>query len=359
MTVIVQVVQHLNPGGIETLVLDLASFTEKEDQVYIVSLEGTINESLNHWPRLRLHVDRLIFLDKKPGFQFNLFMQLRTLFIDLKAESIHTHHIGPLIYGGLAARMSGIKSLIHTEHDAWHLSDKKHQRLQNIALSIVKPLFVADAKTVANNVKTTLGKEIDKVILNGIDTQYFRPGTQTSARRTLDLPQMVRIIGCSGRLEPVKGHKVLLEALTELPANVHLALAGCGSEEEQLKAQVHDLNITDRVHFMGRLDTMPAFYQCLNVFCLPSYNEGMPLSILEAQACGIPAVVTDVGGSYEALCPETGKLVPSGDARALASALMDSLAIRKDTNPREFVEANADVRLMAQSYAELRHRVLH
>lgn len=69
------------------------------------------------------------FLNKPEGFSLTLIQQLKLLLIELDADVVHTHHIGPYFYAGIASRLAGI-SLIHTEHDAWHYSNKRHQLLQ-------------------------------------------------------------------------------------------------------------------------------------------------------------------------------------------------------------------------------------
>ena len=81
-------------------------------------------------------------------------------------------------------------------------------------------------------------------------------------------------------------------------------------------------------------ELLPAF----DVFCLPSRREGVPLAILEAQASGVPVVATDVGAVRDALCPETGRLVPSQDAAELARALSACLLSPATVSPRKFVE---------------------
>lgn len=155
-------------------------------------------------------------------------------------------------------------------------------------------------------------------------------------------------------MEEVKGHKYLIEALAHLNSDVHLALAGSGSLRRSLQQLAEKLGIAERVHFLGNQDDMPRFYQCLDVFCLPSLNEGLPLAPLEAQACGVRAVVTNAGGAAEALCPDTGILVPPGDAQALADAIQLALAGAEDASPRRFIEASRNLKAMAQSYAHLR-----
>ncbi len=354
MSTVIHVVQHLRPGGIETMALDLVNFSQQDENAFIISLEGNKQQAIEAWPRLKLYSEHLIFMDKKSGFTPLLIAKMAYRLRSLKADVVHTHHIGPLIYGGLAARLTGVKCLIHTEHDAWHLDDKHRRQLQKTMLNIIRPTLVADALAVAENIKYYLDTDSVKVIPNGIDTNRFIPGSQQEARKFLQLPAQVRLIGCSGRLERVKGQHILIDALRRLPDDVHLALAGCGSLESALHQQVYHHGLAERVHFLGRIDDMPSFYQSLDIFCLPSLNEGLPLSPMEAQACGIPSLVTDVGGSKETLCIHSGETVPAGDITKMAKSLTKMLNKHYVISPRDFILHHGNVRLMADRYAQLR-----
>jgi glycosyltransferase involved in cell wall biosynthesis len=350
---VVQVVQHLAPGGIETMVLDLRRFAAAGDQVLIVSLEGDQASACLEWPRLRDHCDALVFLNKGPGWDLGLIAKLARLFLRHRTDVVHTHHIGPLLYGGMAARLAGVPFVVHTEHDAWHLNDPRRRRLESWLLRAVRPTLVADADCVAECLRRALPHTAPVVIRNGIDTQRFVPGDRGAARQALGLPQQQPIIGCAARLVAEKGHSILLQALAQLDGTIGLALAGAGAQESLLRVQVARLGLQQRVHFLGRVDDMPRFYQAIDVFCLPSFAEGMPLSPLEAQACGRPAVVTDVGGAPEVVCPHSGKIVPAGDATTLAQALADALREAGRVSPRDFVAATADVRTMVGAYNAL------
>ena len=357
MTTVVQVVQHMRPGGIETMALDFINFCEENEKTVIISLEGDIKSAIQHWPRLKPVSDKLIFLDKKPGLKLSLIYQLSRLLKNMEANVVHTHHIGPLLYAGIAARLSGVKHLIHTEHDAWHLNNPRRCKLQRWTIRLTRPQLIADANSVATSVKKKLrlNKKVN-VIHNGIDTKRFIPGKQSVARQQLGLPQNVQIIGCSGRLEKVKGQKNLILSLSQLPDTVHLALAGEGSLETELRHLTKSLRLDNRVHFLGRIDEMPTFYQTLDIFCLPSLNEGLPLSPLEAQSCGIITAVTDVGGSAETLCPDSGRLIPVENISAMSSIIHNTLRHPSKTDPRYFVQQHRDVRLMARNYTAIRQK---
>jgi len=332
------------------MVLELKKTMPRDTRVLIVSLEQTQSDTVEQWQRLPAIAADIICMNKQPGIDLGLVKRLARVFKEHQASAIHTHHIGPLIYGGLAAKLAGIKNLVHTEHDAWHLKNKKRRFVQRAVLALTKPTLVADSILVAKGMKDHLLDCDVSVIRNGIDVQYFHPGDQSLARQTLSLNNNVMWIGSSGRLEPVKGHEVLIKAMRLLPDNIHLAIAGKGSQLKELRAQALAMRIDHRIHFLGHQDDMRTFYQALDLFCLPSLQEGMPLAPLEAQSCGIPVVMSDTGGTREAICEKTGRLVEPGNSVKLAETLMSTLRKRLKDDPREFVENTANLRDMTEAY---------
>ncbi|ELP5729469.1 glycosyltransferase [Vibrio vulnificus] len=351
------VVQHLAPGGLETLVLDMAKVCSSEHEVYIVSLEGNKQDAVIRWPKLRKYAKQCVFLNKKSdGTDWRALAHLVRLFKQFKPDVVHTHHIGPLLYGGFAARLAGVKCCIHTEHDGWHLSQHKNAWLQGAALKVINPILVADATEVKISIQRHLHRENIVTIKNGIDCDYFVPGNMNIAREHFGLPLHKQIIGCAGRLECVKGQEWLIRAMLHLPDDVHLVIAGNGSHRERLECLVFTLKLAKRVTFLGLCNHMPRFYQCLDLFCLPSLNEGFPLSTLEAQACNVPVVATRVGGTHETLCPHLSRLCPPQDERALAQEIRELLQMDKSLYPhslRDFVVRHHNIRHVVEQYHQL------
>ncbi|NRA72046.1 MAG: glycosyltransferase [Gammaproteobacteria bacterium] len=350
-TVVAQVVQHLRPGGIETMVLSLLK--HQPFKTIIFSLEGTKEEAIQRWPVLEQVRDQIVFLNKPSGLSWLTVYRLCLLFKKYHVCALHSHHIGPLVYGGIAAKFIGITKHVHTEHDAWHLINIKHRILQKFLLLLVKPTVVADALAVANKIKFYLNHHDVTLIYNGIDTTKFIPGNRNSARHHLKLPTGVVLIGNAARLEVVKGQDVLINAISQFSSSIHLAIAGDGSCADLLKAQAVKLNIEHQIHFLGQLDDMTNFYQSLDIFCLPSRQEGLPLSPMEAQACGIPTLVTNVGGSAEALCQTTGLLIEQDNVEQLVNAIETMISRSTTVTPRQFIAQHRNIQGMANAYAKL------
>jgi glycosyltransferase involved in cell wall biosynthesis len=358
--VVVQVVQHLRAGGIECLVLEMmrSSLMSNDEDMHIISLVGSVEEALSNWPRLLLYKSKLHFINKKSGISLVSLIKVKKLLQTLEADVLHSHHIGPLLYGGIAAKLASISCLIHTEHDAWHMEDNKRRRLESLLLSLVKPVLVADANGVKKQLETYQPSYPSQVIHNGVDCKLFHKGNQPYARAQLGLVQSteeraVTYIGCAGRLTEVKGHKYLIDAMKFLKDDCILLLAGEGDHRYEIEKYIELSGLKERVILLGNLDNMVYFYQSLDVFCLSSLNEGLPLSPLEAQACGVPVVLTDVGGCREACCPDSGVMVPAKDGTALAWAIRQTLSkLNRDqvTSPRAFVTAERDFNNMLDEY---------
>ncbi|GLT18913.1 glycosyl transferase [Vibrio zhanjiangensis] len=350
---VIHVVQHLSPGGLETLAINMLKFASSKSNVLIVSLEGNKQDAIKNWSVLKNISHKLVFMGKPAGLSKKTVLSLYRLFKQVKPDVVHTHHIGPLIYGASAARLAGIKNLVHTEHDAWHLNNPKRRLLQSAILALTHPQVVADADVVKMQLDTKLKYHKVAVIKNGVDCERFSPGNQKNARTQLGLLLSDTIIGSAGRLEEVKGHDLLLRAMPFVDSKVKLVIAGDGTKRQTLIQLAKDLHISDRVYFLGLVDDMPNFYRALDVFCLPSRCEGFPLATLEAQACGIPTVAHDVGGTKETLCPDTGLLSQVGDHQALANNINRQLKHNSDRSPRRFVTINNDIRKMVEAYNAL------
>lgn len=351
MTTHVQIVQHLRPGGIECLALDLLANPPAGDRGLLISLEGTLADAVHHWPRLGQYGDRLVFLDKQAGLSPRLVWRLSRLLAEVEADVVHTHHVGPMIYGGIAARLAGVRRLVHTEHDAWHLQDPKRARLVRRIWRMVRPRMVADAELVADQVQRLARLPVDAVIRNGVDLLRFRPGGRAVARASLGLPADGPIIGLAGRLTRVKNQALAIRALQQMDdRRVHLAIAGDGDEGAALQDLAASLGLSQRVHFLGHLDGTERFYRAINCLCLPSDAEGYPLTLIEAQACGVPVVASRVGGVPEAVCPVSGQLVPAGDAARFAAALTRTLRNPQPDAARRFAEGRGSLHGMIDDY---------
>ncbi len=347
---IVHVVQKMAPGGIETLVLDLAL---ADPHVRVLSLEGDTRSLMLAWPRLAILGDRFVALGKPANLVPQFIRNVMNCLRELNARAVVSHHVGPLLYGGLAARLSGIPVRVHVEHDAWHYDNQRRRRLGWWLGRLIRPRKVAVSQDTARQVSRALANGTMEVIHNGVDLKRFHPMDCSTARNNLGLSDDVRLVGSMGRMVRVKGHDILIAALPFLEPDIHLAFAGDGEERGNLETQARALGVADRVHFLGQQDMPERVYPAFDVFCLPSRSEGFPRALIEAQACNVPVVASDVGGVREAVCPLTGVLVPSEEPQALAKAIQKVIARKTAANPREFVNPHFSFEHTSEAYRRI------
>ena len=150
-----------------------------------------------------------------------------------------------------------------------------------------------------------------------------------------------------GRLAPVKDYSTLLHAFAALPGQPNLQIIGIGPDEARLRSLAVELQIAPRVHFAGFKADVQPLLAAADGFVLSSLWEGLPVSVLEASAAGLPIVATDAAGTREAILPsETGLLVPIADPASLAKAMTRIMLMPKEqrlqmgANGRRFVETN-------------------
>jgi glycosyltransferase involved in cell wall biosynthesis len=182
-----------------------------------------------------------------------------------------------------------------------------------------------------------LGISRDKlqVVGNGVDTAKFHPVDRAEARRALSIPAEAKVLVSVGGLTERKGfHRVieLLPALRrEVPELLLLVIGGASAEGDwgpQLRQQVSELGLEDCVRFLGTMppEQLKQPLSAADVFVLATRNEGWANVFLEAMACRLPVVTTDVGGNREVVCrDDLGEVVPFGDAPALQAALSRAL----------------------------------
>lgn len=209
------------------------------------------------------------------------------------------------------------------------------RRLMMRALSAADRVFSVSDSLKRHVVKLGAeGKKI-KVVGNGVDVQKFQRQDRVSARRKLALDNDARVLITVGGLVPRKGfHRVIaaLPALRREFGNVHYLVVGGaspeGNNEGQLRALATELGVEHCVHFLGPLAPSELKWplSAADVFVLSSSNEGWANVILEAMACGLPVIATDVGGNREVVATSSlGTIVPHDNHEALLAALDSAL----------------------------------
>jgi sugar transferase (PEP-CTERM/EpsH1 system associated) len=322
------IVYSLQIGGLEELVLNVVRKANREKYrltVIVLRQDGPLALEIE---KLGVQVHRL---GGGEGFSWALVSRLATLLRQEKIDLVHTHDLGPFIYGGLAMLRRGNRNLFHTEH-SYLSQDSSRLRLFEKWLSLWARMIIADSADVARVLieQQKIAPQKVVTILNGIDLQRFAACDRDRFRRELGVAPGQPLLGTVGRLVPVKNQSLLLRAFARLrqeqPA-ARLVLVGDGPERAALEEEADGLGLGRTVFFTGSRRDIPEIMAALDIFILPSFSEGLSLTLLEAMAAGKPVVATRVGGNPEVIRDgSNGLLVASDQVEELAAALRRLLA---------------------------------
>jgi len=296
----------------------------------------------------------------------------------IKAAQIVHAHGHPYLTSLIAAKLSKVynKPFVLTQHNTFIEYNNIFDQVELLNdLFVGKQNLNAADKIIVISEATKeyvlrLGAKPSKVqvVYNGVDLERFRPipGKREEMRRKLGIPHDSLVVLTVRRLVYKNGVDTLLDcaqiAATKNPKIVFLAV-GKGPDSDSVKLQVAQLGITANFRLAGFVsdEDLSSYYNLADLFVLPSKSgEGLPLVALEAMACGLPVIATNVGGISEILLDDYGKLVPPNQPELLAAAVLDYAALdfsSRKNELRAMVEKrfswDANVERLAQIYEEL------
>jgi L-malate glycosyltransferase len=353
--VIAELVSTFNIGGAETLVLGLAQALRDEgfDPIAIAVRSGGPLEERFAKAQIETCVSgRTGF----PCIDLPGIKRLANILKEKRVQVLHCHNRLAHIYGAFAAKIAGVPVVVCTRHSA--LTDGRPQKahvLERIAKHLTDH-FIAVSENV-RQLAAELGRiagERSCVIHNGIDTSRFTPATSA----TKGPPTLI----CVARLDPVKSHGLLLRSVASLRSNgieLGLKIVGDGPTRQNIEEQIAELHLQDCVETLGARSDVAELLAAADIFVLPSKSEGLPMTIIEAMACGLPVVASDVGGVSELVRPNlSGFLVQAENENAMTEALEKivtdrDLRQRMGTAGRDIATAQFDIRVIARLHAEL------
>ena len=357
----------------------LRAFAEAGMEVIGVSAPGPYVPQLESWGIRHeplQHATRATAV----GQDVMALMELWRLFRRLEPDIVHTHNPKPGLYGRAAARAAGVPGIVNTVHGLYASpEDRMARRALVYALERAASLC-SGAELVQNpedfRVLARLGVPKHKLVLlgNGVDLQHFHPAAdeqdRREARADLGVDADAVVVGTVARLVWQKGFHELFEATERLrdalPDVVFVVVGGSDADKadaissEQLAAAAR----RGRIVFAGSRDDMEHVYPGFDLFVLPSHREGFPRSAMEAAACGLPVVATDIRGCRQVVSPgQTGLLVPLHDPVRLAEAiemLARDPALRREMGSanRRKAEAEFDDRIVVTKTLQVYERVL-
>lgn len=261
---------------------------------------------------------------------------LREICEERKIDVIQCHLSDSDFIGTLVGRWCKVEKVITTIHSTDFLPPRRPRDPRNKLRVLATKLYyrkwvdyiVAVSEDSARKVREQFNAEPDKirVILNGIDVDAFETKQPSiGLRSAIGIEAQDKVLICVGRLVQSKGHKILFDAMLELTrgwSELKLILVGDGESRKSLERQCQELNLMDRVLFLGSRPDVAALLAISDVFVLPSLIEATSLALLEAMASRRPVVATSIPGNAAVIeNGVSGLLVPPGDSRELATAL--------------------------------------
>ena len=241
---------------------------------------------------------------------------------------LHTSLFHANLPGRIIGKLLGIPIIISSERTMAMESEWRY-RLNRWTIDMVDRV-VAVSKNVGEFCITHIRLPARKVVIihNGVETPPLSAHARERARQALGLPQETIVCGAVSRLQPVKGIDDLILAFAQVreKQDVHLVIIGEGQERQYLEELTVETGCSNRVLWTGYRQDVLKLLPAFDLFVQPSHHEGLPNTVLEAMAAGLPVIATEVGGIPElVLNHNTGLLVPVGDPAALGEAISDLL----------------------------------
>ncbi|MEO0563354.1 MAG: glycosyltransferase, partial [Chloroflexota bacterium] len=349
---VMRIIARLNIGGpaIHVSLLTQRLDRDRYDTRLVVGSISTGEGDMSYYAE-RLGVEPTVI----PSLQRELSLggDLRTLWTlyqmmrEYKPHVVHTHTAKAGFIGRLAAKLAGVPVIVHTFHGhvfTGYFGPAKTRlfiTLEQLAARLSDTIItLTDSlrRELAEQYRITRKSRMTVLPL-GLDLESFAKVERNTgeAFAAWGVPADVPTIGIVARLTPVKNHKLFLEMaalIHEERPDARFLIVGDGENRDELEARTAELSLTDVVTFTGWQQDTARIYADLDVKVITSLNEGTPVTLIEALAAGCPVVSTDVGGVGELL--EGGKygtLVPPGNAKALANAVIDVLDNPPDPEP--------------------------
>jgi L-malate glycosyltransferase len=360
-----QLVHRLEFGGAELLAERFANRFGGGERVVVACLdgEGPLAE------RLRALGMTVVDLARRPGaIDFACVRRLRSLVAAEKIELVHAHQTTPFFYALLARGLFRSRPrILFTEHGRFFpdRGSRKRALLQRLLLGR-NDLVVAVGESVKQAVVKYEGVPANRVhvVYNGIPVTAHDgiDLDRAAVRKELGVPEQAFVVIQVARLDETKNHRMALEAFRLFAAGYPpalLILVGDGPERERLERAAAEFHLNAKVKFLGSRSDVRRLLSAADVAILTSLSEGIPLSLIEAMAGGLPIVATSVGGVPEVVeHGETGLLVPSENPSALSEALRSlandsELRTRLGDAGRRRAHEKFDEERMFAEYAEL------
>ncbi len=315
-----------------------------------------------------------------PASDLRAFKELLALFRRERPEIVHTHNPKPGVLGRIAARAAGVPHIVNTVHGLYaQPTDGPARRaavygLERLAATCSHAELVQNPEDVDTLLDLRIPADRVRLLGNGVDLDRFTidrlaPGEVAHRRRELGFGPDDVVCGLVGRLVVEKGYREVFAAVHELRDRCpRLKFAVVGPSEpdkaDAIAPELMQRAEDDGVVFLGRRDDVEELYPLFDLYALASYREGFPRSAMEAAACGLPLVVTNIRGGRQVVDDGvSGLLVEPRDPVSLANgleaiagddSLRNAMARASYEKSQTDFDQNAQIRVTLETYAALR-----
>ncbi|MDG1734058.1 MAG: glycosyltransferase [Thalassotalea sp.] len=344
MIKVLHVTFDMRIGGTEQVIKNIIQGSDKNKlDMSVLCIESPLGPFAQE-----LLDDGIVFhqLNRKPRFDYSLIKSIRSIIKTNQIDILHCHQYTPWVYGALAAAFSNTK-VIFTEHGRFYPDSSS---LKRKLINPILNLFTNKITTISKATKQALidyeflpANKID-VIYNGIKPLEVNQEEVKQLRKQLNIDDETFTLGTVARLDPIKNHKMMLNAFKLILAkqpNTKLIIVGDGEEKENIESLITELNIKDEVILTGFIQQPKNYIALMDVYLLSSFSEGTSMTLLEAMSLGKPCVVTDVGGNPEVIFHKHNGMICDND-----NSLAFSNSIIKIPNDNLFykhIQLNAKV----------------
>ncbi len=365
------VIPQLEKGGSETLVYNIASLLDRK--LFDVSLAyfhyygNEIFRSAFQEQSIRLH-----HIPRNRSADFSAMRIMARIIRENDIHIVNAHHFVSMVYSFYACKFAHSRGLVYTEHSSWEVK-KMPLKWRVMGRLLLRNLdcVMGISDDVTQTLKSIfhLLDENTLTIRNGVDldTQAGMRDTR-EIRNEFGLADNTKVIAMVANFRKVKNHVMLLQGFRELLRNfenVKLLLIGQGTDddlensEDDVRSYLKDYDLHEKVILTGHRSDVSNLLSIADVFCLTSFEEGLPISMLEAMSSGLPVVGTNVPGIRDVIIHgKNGFLVELSDYMALKDSLLkiltnEQLSRRYGQESRKIVQASYSMSECVRRYQEL------
>lgn len=358
MPKVLRIINRFNIGGPTYNATFLSQFLPDEFETVLVGglPEPDEKDSLHILEEYGVKPILIEELQRTPNWKSDraAYRRIKEIIQEFKPDIVHTHAAKAGAIGRKAAKDCGVPIIVHTYHGhvfhsyfgklkttLYKLIERRLAKMSSgiIAISPIQKEELAQQHRICSPDKI-------KVIPLGFDLTKFQDRLaekRAQTRSTFDIAEEEIAIAIVGRLAPIKNHQLFLEVVERVRLltkhRLRFFIVGDGSEREWIETACRALQEKGvRIEMTSWIKDIATFNAGMDIICLTSNNEGTPVSLIEAQACNLPVISTDVGGVRDIVKDgETGFIVPKNDAEAFTQKL---LLLTEDKKNREKMSQN-------------------